>query len=283
MAATPVIELSRIEQRMMRAIERRGLSDFVMFVTLVSVLLSQAITIPTMLLVRSGPVEMMIGVVTAFVVPSIVAPMSAILVGRLLQRLAGASSELQQLARTDSLTGVANRRAFAEETVQLWDRRADRVAVVAMIDIDDFKAVNDRYGHATGDLALTSLAANLTSAVGVHTGAAVVGRLGGDEFAVVALVDDHAIAASLGAALVAACDLHATCSGVTATAGWLMVPDTDDSDDAGGATHATVDEALARADHALYAAKRPSSRHLAATAVPAVPVPGAETVSPPAG
>lgn len=269
MDPTSALALTPLEQRLMQQIDRRGLRGFVLVVTLASVALSEAITFPAMLLVDSGPAELAIGMITAFVVPSIVAPLAALFVGRLLQALARASVELRQLARTDALTGVANRRAFAEDASAVWDRRVGRVVVVAMIDIDDFKAVNDRYGHAAGDLALTTLAAGLTGAVCAHTTSGVVGRLGGDEFAVVASVPDEFSARLLGASLDAACDLDPTCPGVTATVGWVIA-----------STDGTIDEALVRADHALYATKLPSSRALPP---PTGPIRSTEPIRPSGG
>jgi diguanylate cyclase (GGDEF)-like protein len=89
----------------------------------------------------------------------------------------------RELARTDELTGMENRRAFYE----LTDREIRRVArygkafTVACFDIDDFKAVNDRYGHAAGD-AVLRLAAD-TAKQTIRASDAVA-RLGGDEFAI---------------------------------------------------------------------------------------------------
>lgn len=246
---TPSIELTRLESRCARVIERHGLRGFVLVVTAASVLLSLLFTMPAMAVVGSRPADLVIATIVAIAVPSIVAPLCAASIGRLVQTLSRASRELHAMARTDALTGVANRRAFADDASQLWERRDGAVAVVAMVDIDDFKAVNDRYGHAAGDLALTTLAANLTGAVGAHTATAVVGRIGGDEFAVVALVRDASSAPLLGASLLAACDLDPCCPGVTATVGWVVA-----------SADATVDEALAQADHALYAVKLPGAR-----------------------
>jgi diguanylate cyclase (GGDEF)-like protein len=89
----------------------------------------------------------------------------------------------RELARTDELTGIENRRAFYE----LTDREIRRVGrygkafTVACFDIDDFKAVNDRYGHAAGD-AVLRLAAD-TAKQTIRASDAVA-RLGGDEFAI---------------------------------------------------------------------------------------------------
>ncbi len=87
------------------------------------------------------------------------------------------------LARTDSLTGLANRRWFREilEAEVARSRRFRRSLAVAYLDVDDFKIVNDRLGHDTGDQVLRLVAITVTRAVReVDT----VARLGGDEFAI---------------------------------------------------------------------------------------------------
>jgi len=90
--------------------------------------------------------------------------------------------DLRLLATTDSLTGVLNRRRFLEvcneEIVRA--RRYNRRLSVVMCDIDDFKAVNDTYGHDVGDR-LIQLFASLAGKT-VREGIDVVGRLGGEEF-----------------------------------------------------------------------------------------------------
>lgn len=83
-------------------------------------------------------------------------------------------------ATTDPLTGVANRRAFLQRTRHILAAGPQGV-VLLMIDIDDFKSINDARGHHHGDELLTCLADALVAAVGPD---AVVARLGGDEFAV---------------------------------------------------------------------------------------------------
>lgn len=90
---------------------------------------------------------------------------------------------LRALALVDELTGVHNRRGFMALAEREWQRaqRERRGAVLAFIDLDDFKTVNDVHGHAEGDQALTTVADILRAA---FRGADVIGRLGGDEFAV---------------------------------------------------------------------------------------------------
>jgi len=88
-----------------------------------------------------------------------------------------------QVARTDGLTGVLNRKAFFELLDFEVDRcrRYHRPVSIAYIDVDDFKMINDRYGHATGDRFLMTLAKTLNK--GSRT-VDKVARLGGDEFAI---------------------------------------------------------------------------------------------------
>lgn len=86
-------------------------------------------------------------------------------------------------ARTDGLTGLANRRAFDRELEQMLVayRKGGRSFVLALIDIDHFKAVNDTHGHQAGDRVLQHVAAMLRSELDQ---ALMVARFGGEEFAV---------------------------------------------------------------------------------------------------
>ncbi|TWH47764.1 GGDEF domain-containing protein [Sporomusa sp. KB1] len=97
--------------------------------------------------------------------------------GRLIHRLDLSS-------HTDSVTGLWNRRYFclrlAEEEARALRKKAP--LCVAMIDIDDFKTINDKYGHAAGDLLLSDLAAIFKNNVQPTN---IVARWGGDEFAII--------------------------------------------------------------------------------------------------
>ena len=89
--------------------------------------------------------------------------------------------ELISLAQTDSLSGVLNRGAFLEAAAQRLELRGlEQPWVVALIDIDHFKTINDTYGHAAGDEVIRRMAEFLNGAVRRGD---LVGRLGGDEFA----------------------------------------------------------------------------------------------------
>jgi diguanylate cyclase (GGDEF)-like protein/PAS domain S-box-containing protein len=92
--------------------------------------------------------------------------------------------ELQYLADHDPLTGLYNRRRFAEELewVLAYSRRYHSPAAVVALDVDNFKFVNDTFGHATGDELLVAIGAALRARCRESD---IVGRLGGDEFGVV--------------------------------------------------------------------------------------------------
>ncbi|EFL01366.1 diguanylate cyclase [Streptomyces sp. SPB78] len=147
-------------------------------------------------------------------------------------------------ARRDPLTGLWTRDAFTRKARRLL---RDKRAVVVLADVDHFKQINDRYGHAAGDALLASVARRLAHATGP---AGVCGRLGGDEFAAV-LLDKDGTAADLLALLhgVLARPAEGQPSEVATTVslGWVRASDHPGND---------LSALLARADEAMYEAKR---------------------------
>ena len=119
-------------------------------------------------------------------------------VGRLKARL----NEAEDLADIDALTPLLNRRAFLRELkrVMTFGQRYGGPASLIYFDLDGFKAVNDRFGHAAGDAALKEVAQRLSAHV---RDSDVIGRIGGDEFGVI-LVQADVSAALAKAALLAA-------------------------------------------------------------------------------
>ncbi len=99
-------------------------------------------------------------------------------------------------AATDPLTGVANRRTFEEQlALRLRQSRiTDATTALVILDLDDFKAINDEIGHGPGDELLVDVARRLTTALRAED---LVARLGGDEFAVVAGLSSDAEEATL--------------------------------------------------------------------------------------
>ncbi|WP_185970039.1 putative bifunctional diguanylate cyclase/phosphodiesterase [Tepidimonas alkaliphilus] len=111
-------------------------------------------------------------------------------IGRDITARKEAEATIQRLAFYDGLTGLCNRRAFQDRLLQAQasSARSGRWAALCFIDLDDFKDINDAFGHAAGDALLREMAQRLREAVRADD---TVGRLGGDEF-VVLLEDLHA-------------------------------------------------------------------------------------------
>jgi diguanylate cyclase (GGDEF)-like protein len=159
-------------------------------------------------------------------------------------------------AERDPLTGLFNRRLFHRATSRLIEstRGGGAYLAVALIDLDKFKSVNDRYGHAAGDEALVHVARALEQAAGAN---AVVARSGGEEF-LVAIASPSADCHDLAQRIcVAIADSQA---GVTASVGTTSVRlcETD------GDHKSLLDRLVATADWAMYRAKRAGgngSRH----------------------
>ena len=95
-------------------------------------------------------------------------------------------NKFQILARTDSLTGIYNRYGFDQSAEKMMDKNPKAHFVAALLDIDDFKFINDIYGHAYGDKALKSLADSMKT---FFPSDALLGRNGGDEFCI--LLQNH--------------------------------------------------------------------------------------------
>ena len=160
-----------------------------------------------------------------------------------------AQERIRRVALVDDLTGLPNRqqlRALLAEAIAVAGRRSGRCALL-FADLDGFKPVNDRYGHAVGDTVLRTVAARLADMVGKDGD---VGRLGGDEFAIVLQAGDSRQAIEeLGERLIAATAAPVTFEGgevrVGLSIGCVFGP----------ADGTTVDELLVKADIALYHSK----------------------------
>jgi diguanylate cyclase (GGDEF)-like protein/PAS domain S-box-containing protein len=156
--------------------------------------------------------------------------------------------EIRHRAFHDSLTGLANRALFLDRLTHALQRcaRTGAAIAVAMIDVDEFKAVNDTLGHAAGDVLLVEVARRV-GAVGREADTAA--RLGGDEFVLlVEAIDGEGDANAVGARLLHALRQPVEVEGrelrISASVGIVVV--------AGGAGG---DDVLRQADAAMYAAK----------------------------
>jgi diguanylate cyclase (GGDEF)-like protein/PAS domain S-box-containing protein len=160
-----------------------------------------------------------------------------------------AEMRLEKLANTDELTGLPNRRHFLERVraEMVRSRRFGKSLCVAMIDIDDFKKVNDTYGHGVGDLALQHVARTVMD---LRRAVDVVGRLGGEEFCILfpeARLEDGVAAAQRV--------LRGLADSVLEHDG-LRLRLTVSIGLAEYAEGESLDELLKRSDEALYEAKR---------------------------
>jgi diguanylate cyclase (GGDEF)-like protein len=115
-------------------------------------------------------------------------------------RLNGRLAEAESLADTDVLAPVLNRRAFMRELQRIiaFVGRYESDAALLYFDLDGFKSVNDRFGHAAGDAALRTVAGRLLAHV---RDSDIVGRLGGDEFAVILVQAEKSAAGAKAEAL----------------------------------------------------------------------------------
>jgi len=155
----------------------------------------------------------------------------------------------EALATTDALTGLANQRAWWNRISEEDERmvRSDSMDVIAIIDLDDLKAVNDERGHLHGDLLIRLTAMTLRNAVRPYD---VLARVGGDEFAVLALDfegEPSALSGRIIAALAEA-GIEASVGVACSTEGMALT------------------EVYAAADRAMYAHKRSRRQQSAAEA-----------------
>jgi len=165
--------------------------------------------------------------------------------GALALRNAWLLEEVQQLAATDGLTGIANRYTFQQTLESELERaaRAGKDVGLAMLDIDHFKRLNDAYGHQAGDAMLRAVAARLSEHSRKYD---TVARYGGEEFALILPATDRAEMWEIVERLRREVSAESGGPSVTISAGIATFP----SDAAG------VDELVAAADEALYESKR---------------------------
>jgi len=169
--------------------------------------------------------------------------------------------ELIRLAREDSLTNLFNRRAFHDESVKEMDRafREGQTVSLVMIDIDNFKLINDKYGHQSGDLVLIEIARRLHSLCRPYD---ILGRFGGEEF-IILLPKTTASSASKIAERIRydifnkPIDVRGGEINVTISIGLSNIFPVF------GPRDAQIDDLIKRADIALYRAKRDGKNKVA--------------------
>jgi len=175
------------------------------------------------------------------------------------RELEAMSEQLRQLALTDELTGLRNRRGFltvASQMLEVADRHLEP-AQLLYLDVDNMKVLNDNFGHTVGDSALQTVALALTETV---RNADVAARIGGDEFvALVIGLDDSAqaiIERRIEGCLATAEEMSPVGQPVEISIGWATRQPFGS---------ASAEELLIEADHAMYRVKTAKSRRRTAT------------------
>ncbi|MEW6124401.1 MAG: sensor domain-containing diguanylate cyclase [Pseudomonadota bacterium] len=189
-----------------------------------------------------------IGAVTLVVCAALVA--LAFLLRAELRRRAVAEADLAFLSVTDGLTGLPNRRHFDEIIQREWRRTGRRGASLALLflDVDRFKVLNDRYGHARGDEVLKVIARVIEASI--RRPGDMGARYGGEEFAVI-LPDTDAKAAAGIAETIRSGIERAT----GPDTGWPQTTVSIGVNAVGPGTNLSIADLLAGADKALYRAK----------------------------
>ncbi|XUW92194.1 EAL domain-containing protein [Burkholderia sp. M6-3] len=174
---------------------------------------------------------------------------ASLVMKRMRERVSRAEKDLEYLASTDPLTDLPNRRAFYDELKMRLHKAsaANKRVALMMVDLDNFKTVNDTLGHGAGDELLKQVAEALRNVVRPHD---LVSRIGGDEFAIVLGPDASRVRARATAGRVARnlsrpFVLLGIESAVTASVGFSVYPEDT----------AEIAELVSNADIALYSAK----------------------------
>jgi diguanylate cyclase (GGDEF)-like protein len=195
--------------------QRRTIYIFALKMSFIAVILSVAIILvmlPVLRWLGLLPLPMLdairLCILLAWFIGGIVSGALALLAGYAIHKLAVSRAEFERLSRTDMLSGLLNRRAFTEAL----DEAKDDASLV-IFDVDRFKTINDRYGHASGDAVIVAVSEIFSR---IFEGRDVIARLGGEEFGAIVhgrdmaervariegvktLIADHAIAVEGGA------------------------------------------------------------------------------------
>lgn len=164
-----------------RLVMRLGLLRATAVLTLFVILMAGVVTQGVISIAGHG--DRLAALISATVCSSVLTPLVAYLVLRLVSELDRARQQLCVLATHDDLTGVHNRRHFMAVVQREWDRarRYDMEAALLLIDADHFKRINDDHGHLCGDELLRAIAKNISESL---RQADVLARFGGEELIV---------------------------------------------------------------------------------------------------
>lgn len=243
----PVRSGSSLRSRLVRV----GLWQICLGVTLLGILTSSGIALAVNVLMHRTSQIVWVSLLMSAGIPALISPPITWLAMRLLLEAEAARRVAERMAVTDPLTGTFNRRQFfvAGERRFVQSKRLHQQLAVLLLDVDDFKAVNDQHGHAVGDRVLVEVAQACMECMRESD---LLARYGGEEFVVLLPATDQAYAlqvaervrasvAGLRVVVDSAAPIRPTVSiGVAVLA----------------AASTSFDGLLAQADIAMYRAKR---------------------------
>jgi len=172
-----------------------------------------------------------------------------------------AIAKISSLAHYDELTNLANRRLINQNLKILLAHciRHKVYGALVMIDLDNFKPINDNYGHDAGDVILIEIANRLTSAMRDED---IVGRIGGDEFVVLIASLDKNIQIATEKVLQISERFHDIINQPLEYAGETLLVGSSIGIAFLGSDNLTIDTAFKRADIAMYKAKESNGKHV---------------------
>ena len=168
---------------MRRIITKFGPIGVSLTVTLISIIMSVLITFSVLVLTQASEEIYRISLVISILCPGVIAPLVTWYLVSLLVKIHHLEAQQRKLATYDELTELRNRRSFFENfeaLKKIYDRQGNPLTL-AYIDIDDFKPINDKFGHVVGDKVLKSFADMLK---GSARDSDIIARIGGEEFAI---------------------------------------------------------------------------------------------------
>ncbi|MBS0589248.1 MAG: GGDEF domain-containing protein [Proteobacteria bacterium] len=229
---------------------RQGPRKMLFIIIATAVVSSLAIVVPVALWMWQGTFRDMVVITLAVAVPIAIAWPIGLFVTDLAFALDDAWRRAEVEAHTDWTTRLPNRRHFFERGSELLESDSASVKMAAvLVDIDDFKSINDRHGHLVGDRVLFEVAQACRSVLRADV---LFARFGGEEFAVLMAVEDARQAHAVGERI---------CKKVTGLAlklhnGEVVRPTVSVGVALGMRVADSIDIMLGRADAAMYAAKR---------------------------
>ena len=237
-------------------------------VTLLGVVASLSVSLLINTLIHRSPHDLWVSLLMSGGIPALVGPPLTWLVMSLLRDAETARRTAEWLAVTDPLTGAFNRRHFfiAGERRFAHSRQAQEELCVLLLDVDDFKVINDQHGHAAGDRVLIEVAQACIASLREFD---LLARYGGEEF--VALLP----ATDLPSALQVAERVRANVAGtrIVAENGDVVRPTVSVGVAMLAAASISFDALLAQADLAMYSAKRSGKNRVGASPVPQASAP----------